>query len=603
MLLTFSFSSIYAQQTFYQKTITNKKQPVDWTGGTPYIVKQTLDRGLIFCGIYDAGPGNNNMFLKKTDSNFVTQWSFGLVRSSNPVPYSLIHTKDQGFLMAGAYTDAPGSNTAFVLRLNSNGKLVWQKYFKKGTVTEAYSVSEGPSGSVFVCGKSDTTANAGSQFWVTKIENDGTVSLNKIYNLNSDKVYQTQIVSTTAKAFAVVGRSGTNSFLMKADSLGNPVWTNLISEDLTAYHIDLNESKNKELTVAASRGSDLLTFKFNKSGALKWSKLISTTGNIELNDLYQLSSGNFIIAATVSGAPSAIDMLKLDNAGGNLIAAKNLKTTAGKTYGFINTLSVSNFTLTGWDASAGTNYINIMNFDSSLINCTDVAASVTVSDYTLNYTATPSVIYLPGLSEPGVTVSSTSWVNATTAVDTVCSEDVLPLSLIRFALSKNGAANVLSWSTAQEINTSYFEIQRSTDSRTFTAVGKVTAAGKATQNDYQFTDANPLNGTNYYRLKIADADGKFTYSAYVWASNSGSANIIIYPNPVKDRIVIKVNSLVKTDYNVAVTDMQGRVILRTTLNAVEGATVKEINAASLKQGTYFVKIQNEEGSQVIKIVK
>jgi len=104
-------------------------------------------------------------------------------------------------------------------------------------------------------------------------------------------------------------------------------------------------------------------------------------------------------------------------------------------------------------------------------------------------------------------------------------------------------------------------------------------------------------------LKILDEDGRFTYSPIVWASNTNTASIVIYPIPVKDKITIKLNSLTKNVYNVAVTDMQGRVVLRATFNVDAGTTVKEINATSLKQGTYFVKIESTDGSQVIKIVK
>jgi hypothetical protein len=124
------------------------------------------------------------------------------------------------------------------------------------------------------------------------------------------------------------------------------------------------------------------------------------------------------------------------------------------------------------------------------------------------------------------------------------------------------------------------------------------AAKNQTKNDYQFADIKPLNGTNYYRLKIVDADGKFTYSPILISSNNKLTDVAIYPNPVRDRIVLNINSKVKTTFNVTVTDMQGRTILNNVISVDEGITQRELNATALKQGTYFVRLENTDGSQI-----
>ncbi|MEP6845425.1 MAG: hypothetical protein ABI861_05455, partial [Panacibacter sp.] len=74
LLLMFFVSGVFAQQTFYQKTVALKKLPVTWNGGAPYIVKQTTDFGIVYCGLYfDAGTGNNKIFLIKMDSAYAVQ--------------------------------------------------------------------------------------------------------------------------------------------------------------------------------------------------------------------------------------------------------------------------------------------------------------------------------------------------------------------------------------------------------------------------------------------------------------------------------------------------------------------------------------------------
>ena len=75
----------------------------------------------------------------------------------------------------------------------------------------------------------------------------------------------------------------------------------------------------------------------------------------------------------------------------------------------------------------------------------------------------------------------------------------------------NGGVGV-NWTTASEINTKNFVVERSTDGVHFSALGTVAAAGNSnTAHQYQFTDANALNAgasTLYYRLRLVDNDGK-----------------------------------------------------------------------------------------------
>jgi hypothetical protein len=90
-------------------------------------------------------------------------------------------------------------------------------------------------------------------------------------------------------------------------------------------------------------------------------------------------------------------------------------------------------------------------------NCTDNAATFTVAIILLQVQQlTPAI--LSALTVPVATFARVSWVNPTT-VDTACTDIVLPLNLIRFTLAKNGNSNLLSWSTTQEINTSYLKFR------------------------------------------------------------------------------------------------------------------------------------------------
>lgn len=70
----------------------------------------------------------------------------------------------------------------------------------------------------------------------------------------------------------------------------------------------------------------------------------------------------------------------------------------------------------------------------------------------------------------------------------------------------------LSWSTAKEENTAFFTVQRSSDNIKWLPVGNILEAAGISQS-YLFSDGYPLEGTTFYRLRLTDKNGKFSFSA------------------------------------------------------------------------------------------
>ena len=92
---------------------------------------------------------------------------------------------------------------------------------------------------------------------------------------------------------------------------------------------------------------------------------------------------------------------------------------------------------------------------------------------------------------------------------------LLPVTLLDFYGRYGDKAVILSWSTEREINTKYFTIEKSFDQVSFIPLTNIIASGNAHTHDYHYTDRSSLNGISYYRLKMVDADGRFTYSKII----------------------------------------------------------------------------------------
>lgn len=110
----------------------------------------------------------------------------------------------------------------------------------------------------------------------------------------------------------------------------------------------------------------------------------------------------------------------------------------------------------------------------------------------------------------------------------------LPIELIYFDAVMNYNKVDLTWSTASELNNSYFEVQRSVNGKSWQAVGIVAGNGTSVNiNKYTYSDISPLNGTSYYRLKQVDYDGSETYSKIVRVVNKAKKDYVfsVKPNP------------------------------------------------------------------------
>jgi hypothetical protein len=181
----------------------------------------------------------------------------------------------------------------------------------------------------------------------------------------------------------------------------------------------------------------------------------------------------------------------------------------------------------------------------------------------------------------------------------------LPVSLLNFTAVRNGRSNLLSWSTSQEFNSSKFIIERSTDGRYYTPIGQVAAAGSSTvQRSYSFTDASPIRGINYYRLRMVDLNAAEKTSAIRNVRNQGSADVLIYPNPAKAQLVLDITCDKKDRANILVTDISGKQVLsRQSIGVTEGLNRLNINTSNLTAGAYIIKIQLSDDVVVKKFNK
>jgi Secretion system C-terminal sorting domain len=167
----------------------------------------------------------------------------------------------------------------------------------------------------------------------------------------------------------------------------------------------------------------------------------------------------------------------------------------------------------------------------------------------------------------------------------------LPIVLQKFDVTTQGQSALLSFTTATEINNSHFDIERSADGRNFQKIGEVAGAGNSlVERRYAFTDAQPLKGTNYYRLRQVDFDGQSSYSP-VRTATFGKGNIVVVaPSPATDRVTVTLESSVQDETTWQVFDATGRLVLTGVWPAE--ATALDMEVHTLPEGAYTFRLAN-----------
>lgn len=205
--------------------------------------------------------------------------------------------------------------------------------------------------------------------------------------------------------------------------------------------------------------------------------------------------------------------------------------------------------------------------------------------------------------------------NDTTYISTNCNKiafpsspnTALPVILDKFSVSNQDCTPFLEWTTLQEINSAYFEVERKLNTEShFQAVAKVNAQGSsAVESRYEFRDESIPNGLYQYRLKMVDLDGNTSYSRVnsLTLFCGSTSEINVYPNPSQGELNITMNTNDDDLYQVAVFDMFGRRQYTGTFDFNNGLNTIRLDLAHLPSGNYNVMVTNSIQTNYVKFSK
>lgn len=212
---------------------------------------------------------------------------------------------------------------------------------------------------------------------------------------------------------------------------------------------------------------------------------------------------------------------------------------------------------------------------------------------------------IPGSTSSSVLGSNTDPADIVATINTSCTvcpaASPLPLQLISFTAQAAANGNALSFATANEKNIAFFEVERSTDGKSFTKISsRITPANIAAEHTYYWNDEQPATGMNYYRIRVSELDGSNSYSGTVTVNNGlhGTTGTTVFPNPAQDKINIRIESQAGADVSVSVEDMTGRQLYRSS-----GNNAIQVSIAGWQPGIYIVRTTINGETSVCRFVK
>jgi hypothetical protein len=295
-------------------------------------VQHTRDGGYILAGcVRSVGAGGSDMWVVKLDASGNVVWQKGYGGPADECAQSIQERRGGGYIVAGNVT-APGGldQDLWLLRLDSTGKILWQKTYGGSRWDEVHSVRQTADGGYALAGYTESFNAAGHDLWLLKLNPSGSIAWQKLYGGVGDDEAQS-VQQTRDGGYIVAGLTDSygaghqNVWLLKLNAAGNVRWQRTYGGPEFERATSVLQTDDGGYMVAASigtydRGADgVWLLRLNAEGNIGWQKAYQRT-NVDDPVLEQTRDDGYLIAGTTrvrteSNHVYHVWLLRLDSAG------------------------------------------------------------------------------------------------------------------------------------------------------------------------------------------------------------------------------------------------------------------------------------------------
>ena len=179
----------------------------------------------------------------------------------------------------------------------------------------------------------------------------------------------------------------------------------------------------------------------------------------------------------------------------------------------------------------------------------------------------------------------------------------LTIRLLDFSATLTRDKNVLlNWKAYTDNDASGFEIERSKDQNIWEKIGAVNVNTSTFTADYSFLDQQTIEGRSYYRLKMIEKTGSSRYSnTRTIQIDYPITNLKIYPNPIKNNVMISFNSTGSQSATLMIRSLSGDVMIKRPIALTTGDNRTQFSMNRLSNGLYIVELITTEKTFINKL--
>lgn len=450
-------------------------------------IRQTGDGGYIVAGQTGStdgdvafSHGSNDFWVVKLKNDGTIEWQKSLGGSGDDAAQSIQPTADQGYIVAGYSNSTDGDVTGnhggydyWVVKLDNTGGIQWQKSLGGSASELAYAIQPVADGYIIV-GKAafnngDVTGNHGnSDYWVVKLKNDGSIEWQKSLGGWGEDV-PNSVQSTTDGGYIVAGYTGSidgdvtanhgsfDYWIVKLSGSGSIQWQKSLGGSDIDFAQDIQSTPDQGCVVAGYSSSTDGDVTGNHGTYDYWIVKLSNDGTIEWQKCFGGSTDDIA------------ESIQLTTDGGCIVAGKALSNNSGDVTGNHGNGDYWLVKLNGsgvlqWQKCLGSSE---REFTRSVQLTTDGGYIVGGTSFNTN-----------NGDVTGNHGSHDYWVVK------LMPDAVLPVSFTSLSAGVVGNELQVNWKVETEENCAYYEVQASTDGKTFTRIGTMNSLvpeGNSTQ--------------------------------------------------------------------------------------------------------------------------
>jgi hypothetical protein len=207
---------------------------------------------------------------------------------------------------------------------------------------------------------------------------------------------------------------------------------------------------------------------------------------------------------------------------------------------------------------------------------------------TIKYKGSEGIVAGPALSNASTAAAPSGFA--------ALGSGALPVKFLGFNVARQNNNVIVDWSTAQEINSKYFEVQRSENGNTWTTIATVDAAGNSFSiQKYSYTDRSVSADVVYYRIRQVDIDARYDITAVRTVKMQGGSLEVKISSGTANNFYMHFSEQVKSVVTVKILSKNGQVVDETKLSKPIGQ--QTVAVKNNLKGIYIVTVNDNNGFQ------